>query len=100
MYLYLFRLLSKAVAEAILYGPEGNMVFIHDGEKLERKTYEICGKLTAYNILNGGPGLPMINTTLYSFITNKDINPDVDIKTLTPTEDLTCITEVCRINFV
>ncbi|XP_053390856.1 uncharacterized protein LOC128546152 [Mercenaria mercenaria] len=97
LYLYCFRLLSKAVAEASLCGPEGNMIFVHDGEKLERMTSEMYGKLTAYNVLNGGPGLPMINTILYSFMTDQGIKPHVDILTLSQTEEISRMKEVCNL---
>ncbi|XP_053372916.1 G2/M phase-specific E3 ubiquitin-protein ligase-like [Mercenaria mercenaria] len=90
-------LLSKAVAEASLCGPEGNMIFAHDGEKLEHMTFEMYGKLTAYNVLNGGPGLPMISTMLYSFMTDQDIKPHVDILMPSQTEEISCIKEVCNL---
>ncbi|MES9881585.1 MAG: hypothetical protein ABW185_11960 [Sedimenticola sp.] len=62
-------------------GPEDNKVFKHDIQKVANKNYEIYGKLTAYSLLNGGPGLPVMNKELYSVMTGGEISPlqEIDI---------------------
>ncbi|XP_053378092.1 uncharacterized protein LOC123546542 [Mercenaria mercenaria] len=57
-------------------------------------TFEMYGKLTAYNVLTGGPGLPMINTMLYSLMTDQGIKPHVDILTLSQTKEIYRIKEI------
>lgn len=75
LYVYLnFREWMKAIKEAILEGPSSNKVFRHDISLLHKKTYETCGTLVAWNILNGGPGLPVFNTDLFSLMTCGDID--------------------------
>lgn len=69
-----FRELMKAIKEAILEGPDSNKVFRHDISLLHKKTYETCGTLVAWSILNGGPGLPVFNTDLFSLMTGGDID--------------------------
>lgn len=64
----------KAIKEAILEGPDSNKVFRHDISLLHKKTYETCGTLVAWSILNGGPGLPVFNTDLFSLMTGGDID--------------------------
>uniref|UniRef100_K1Q5Z4 G2/M phase-specific E3 ubiquitin-protein ligase n=1 Tax=Magallana gigas TaxID=29159 RepID=K1Q5Z4_MAGGI len=66
--------LMKAIKEAILEGPDSNKVFRHDISLLHKKTYETCGTLVAWSILNGGPGLPVFNTDLFSLMTGGDID--------------------------
>lgn len=88
-------MLSKAIADACLCGPDGNMIFTHDGTKLQNMTYEMYGKLTAYNVLNGGPGLPVLNTTLYSFMTDQGIQPHDAILSLEHMDECSQIKEVC-----
>ncbi|KAJ8313717.1 hypothetical protein KUTeg_008278 [Tegillarca granosa] len=58
--------------------------------------YETCGKLTGYVLLNGGPGLPMINTILYAFMTEQCIQQNLDVSKIPSTDDLTYIDEILK----
>lgn len=71
--------LMMEVQKDILQGQAGNQVFKHDLGKLAKGRYLIAGKLVAFSILHGGPGLPVLNSQLYDLMIGRDMQGDADI---------------------
>ncbi|XP_069105066.1 uncharacterized protein [Argopecten irradians] len=62
------RLLMAELSEVIFQGGEKNKFFLHDLEKLTASTYELAGRLVAFSVLHGGPGIPVLHPMAYQFI--------------------------------
>ena len=73
----LSRLLMQAVSKqmGVMEGKQGELYFSHNVELLEKKTFQLAGKLVRWSITQGGPGLPVLDTTLFDLMFEKHSSP-------------------------
>ncbi|XP_058653548.1 G2/M phase-specific E3 ubiquitin-protein ligase-like [Onychostoma macrolepis] len=69
-----FRLLMKEVQSSlgVFEGQEGNLYFTYDQSALEQGRYYTAGKLTAWSLLHGGPGLKALDPALFLLMCGQD----------------------------
>lgn len=56
----------------VFEGQEGNLYFTYDQSALEQGRYYTAGKLTAWSLLHGGPGLKALVPALFLLMCGQD----------------------------
>ncbi|XP_051976561.1 G2/M phase-specific E3 ubiquitin-protein ligase-like [Xyrauchen texanus] len=56
----------------VFEGQEGNLFFTYDQSSLEQGRYYTAGKLTAWSLIHGGPGLKALDPALYLLMCGQD----------------------------
>lgn len=73
----------------IFEGPSGHLFFTYDQMALEEHKYELAGKLIAWSVAHGGPGLKAFDPCLYQLMCTQECQledfdwhliPDADIQ--------------------
>ncbi|XP_067268633.1 G2/M phase-specific E3 ubiquitin-protein ligase-like [Pseudorasbora parva] len=86
-----FRILMMEVQRSlgIFEGPSGHLFFTYDQMALEEHKYELAGKLIAWSVAHGGPGLKALDPCLYQLMCTNECRledfdwhliPDADIQ--------------------
>ena len=75
------RLLMIALCQKVFEGNDEKKFFRHDLEHLADNTYEMAGRMCAFSLLNGGPGMPVMHPLCYSLLINTEFI-DHDIPTI------------------
>ncbi|XP_057292363.1 uncharacterized protein LOC130617079 [Hydractinia symbiolongicarpus] len=76
------RLLMTEIAQSQLFMRDW---FAHDITCFQNKRYELAGKLTAWNILQGGPGLNILSVDLYYLMAGRTYDKCNIIQLIEPT---------------
>lgn len=56
----------------VFEGQEGNLFFTYDQSSLDQGRYYTAGKLTAWSLIHGGPGLKALDPNLYLLMCGQD----------------------------
>ncbi|ROI69428.1 G2/M phase-specific E3 ubiquitin-protein ligase [Anabarilius grahami] len=86
-----FRILMMEVQRSlgIFEGQSGHLFFTYDQMALEEHKYELAGKLIAWSVAHGGPGLKALDPCLYQLMCTRECRlvdfdwqliPDADIQ--------------------
>ncbi|XP_043101942.1 uncharacterized protein LOC122349884 [Puntigrus tetrazona] len=86
-----FRILMKEVQSSlgVFEGQPGHLFFTYDQMALEEHKYELAGKLIAWSVAHGGPGLKSLDPCLYQLMCTQECSlvnfdwhliPDADIQ--------------------
>ncbi|KAI4887915.1 hypothetical protein NFI96_014530 [Prochilodus magdalenae] len=86
-----FRLLMMKVQSSlgIFEGNPGHLFFTYDQSALQQRKYEQAGKLVAWSIVHGGPGLKALDPCLYQLMCGQEMQlmefdwrliPDPDVQ--------------------
>ncbi|XP_052420102.1 uncharacterized protein LOC127964005 [Carassius gibelio] len=86
-----FRILMMEVQRSlgIFEGQPGHLFFTYDQMALEEHKYELAGKLIAWSVAHGGPGLKSLDPCLYQLMSTQECQlvdfdwhliPDADIQ--------------------
>ncbi|KAK7135471.1 hypothetical protein R3I94_014212 [Phoxinus phoxinus] len=86
-----FRILMMEMQSSlgIFEGPSGHLFFTYDQMALEERKYELAGKLIAWSVAHGGPGLKAFDPCLYQLMCTQECQlvdfdwhliPDADIQ--------------------
>ncbi|XP_066500774.1 G2/M phase-specific E3 ubiquitin-protein ligase-like isoform X2 [Hoplias malabaricus] len=86
-----FRLLMTEVQTrlGVFEGKPGHLFFTYDQSALQQHKYEQAGKLVAWSIIHGGPGLKALDPSLYQLMCGQELNlmdfdwrliPDADVQ--------------------
>uniref|UniRef100_A0A3B1KH66 G2/M phase-specific E3 ubiquitin-protein ligase-like n=1 Tax=Astyanax mexicanus TaxID=7994 RepID=A0A3B1KH66_ASTMX len=70
-----FRLLMIEVQSSlgVFEGKPGNLFFTYDQSALQQHKYEKAGKLVAWSLVHGGPGLKALDPCLYQLMCGQEI---------------------------
>lgn len=68
-----YRLLMSELSSSVLQGTTDRYFFNHNIEKLANGVYEMAGKLFAFSLLHGGPGMPVMHPIVYELIVNGEV---------------------------
>ncbi|MES9879961.1 MAG: hypothetical protein ABW185_03675 [Sedimenticola sp.] len=82
------------VINDVLQGPDENKTFVHDIAKLSVGRYELAGRLVAFAILHGGPGIPVLNKNVYRMLTGRAMAETTDIDCVVNVEAKSALTKV------
>lgn len=66
--------LMKEVDSTIFEGPETRRLFLHSVPKLEQKIFYNAGIFVAWSVLHGGPGIPVLNESVYRLLVGQNVN--------------------------
>ncbi|KAL7884210.1 hypothetical protein AOLI_G00069800 [Acnodon oligacanthus] len=86
-----FRLLMMEVQGSlgVFEGKPGHLFFTYDQSALQQRKYEQAGKLVAWSIIHGGPGLKAVDPCLYQMMCGQEVQlnefdwrliPDTDVQ--------------------
>ncbi|XP_033756612.1 uncharacterized protein LOC117339234 isoform X2 [Pecten maximus] len=67
------RGLMAEICGKIFQGQEGQKFFRHDLEKLSQGFYELAGKLVAFSLLHGGPGIPVLHPAVANVVLDGEV---------------------------
>ena len=68
----IFRLLMQEITDQIFMGCEGGRFFSHNLDFINKGSYEIAGKLVAFSLLHGGPGVPVMHPLAFHLMVHGD----------------------------
>ncbi|TRY60183.1 hypothetical protein DNTS_003794 [Danionella cerebrum] len=58
----------------IFEGQPGHLFFTYDQMALEERIYELAGKMIAWSVIHGGPGLKALDPSLYQLMCTQECN--------------------------
>jgi len=93
-----FRLLMKEViSTGIFTGTSGHMCFSTSVPLLTAKMYEKCGRLVQWSIMNGGPGIPVLCTSVFQLMAGLPLTTDEldDVQYMPDVEASRTLSMVC-----
>lgn len=89
LYFFPIRLaIQKLPQLGIFEGKQSKLYFTHEINLLEKGLYRLAGQMTAWSILHGGMGFPMIHPLLYSMMCGMSATDQFSIQDITDADVL------------